>query len=620
MPASRLIDSIHPLVRPARVITPLFIGALLLPWGINSPVIIAAAAEKPATTAPITKIPVLPASRPVDNGPLTMAQIMADYGMLGVDYPPATPKNATTLRTTQLLVDALGRDHTDYGQASLLLEIGATKHAQGAPAIRPFLAHDNPLLRAAAARAAGTLGDASLLAPTDALLADPDPAVRHAALNATIELSAPKDQPAVIEKGIADADPAVVHLALSHALPANAASIAAHLPKWPPAIQAEALRALGRIKATEQAGVIVPFLTASIPLRVAAIDALGDIGATNQTNAILKELKDEHPTIRRGAVVAMSQLADPATQQQHALTMLSDGDPTVREAAARIFKSHPYPASLELLTKQLYDPYRPLHDAARESLAAYSTPQMRERIITIAAGLLAPSSGTPDPERQQDGSYLLGAMKSETALDAQIALLTFKSPSDRMNWPLYTQAIWSLARIGNPAPADRLLALLNNVPVSQADLMGPRGAVSTDAGEAGFYAAACFKYRAAIPAIKRVINGSAMEQSPDMRAAAVWALGNIAAPGDSATNQMLIAIAKNINDVSPARFEAIKCLVIRKTPGAQDIFKALATEDMDPLVRFAAHWAYEHVSGQTIPYTPPTLDWTAATSITDESK
>lgn len=618
MPASRLFESHHRLTRPASAITPLLVGALLLSLSANSPVV--AASDKPAPSVPVTKIPPLPASRPVDIQPLSMEQIMSDYGMLGVEYPPATPNNATTIRTTQLLVDALGRDHTDYGQAGWLLEIGGTKHAQGAPAILPFLSNANPLLRASAARAAGMLGDASLLTPTQALLTDDDPAVRHAALNAALELSPSKDQSAHVEKGLTDADPAVVHLALRHALPANAASIAAHLPKWSPAIQVDALRALGRIKAADQAGVIAPFLAASIPLRVAAIDALGDLGVVGQLDAIIKQLKDEHPTIRRVAIIALAKLANPAIQQQHALSLLADPDPTVREAAARIFKSHPSLAALDLLTKQLFDPYRPLHDAARESLTAYSTPQMRERIIAIAAKLLTSSAGTDDPERRQDGSYLLGAMKSEAALDAQIALLTFTKPTDPMNWPLYTQAIWSLARIGNPSPAARILPLLNNVPITQADLMGPRGAVSTDAGEAGFYATARFKYRAALPAVKRVVNGNAMEQATNMRAAAVWALGNLAPPDDRATNQTLLNIAKNINDVPPARFEAIKCLVIRQTPGAQDTFKALATEDTDPLIRFAAHWAYEHASGQTIPYTPPTKDWTATTSIIDESK
>jgi HEAT repeat protein len=401
--------------------------------------------------------------------------------------------------------------------------------------------------------------------------------------------------------------------AIHNALAANAATLAAKLPGFAAPLQIQTLRALGRIKASAQAAAIAPFLKSAIPLRAAAIQSLGKIGATDQAPAVLALLKDAHPTVRREAMDAIAHLADPATQQQRALAGLADPDPTVRQAAARIFKPHPLPEAVDPLVKQLYDPYLPLHDDARQSLTTYTTPAMREQIIAAAVKLLHESN----PRRQEDGSFLLGAMKSEADLDFHIGLLTFRKPGDALDWDLYTQAIWSLTQIGNPKAAPPLLPLLKNVPATQGDLLGPKGTVSTVAGEAGFVAAAKFGLKAALPEVNRVLRGNPLEQSADMRAAAVWALGALMPAADHATNQRLLQIAQNTSGVDPARTEAIKCLILRKAPDLLDALQQLNQTDNSPMVRFTAHWACEHLTGQSIPYPPPNAPFKATTSIED---
>ena len=76
------------------------------------------------------------------------------------------------------------------------------------------------------------------------------------------------------------------------------------------------------------------FVTKFGTVRVAAVQALAQIGQAQEADQVVNMLSDAHPSVRREAVLAMGKLADAATRQTRAIEMLKDPDPTVRQAAA----------------------------------------------------------------------------------------------------------------------------------------------------------------------------------------------------------------------------------------------------------------------------------------------
>jgi HEAT repeat protein len=539
------------------------------------------------------------------------------YGGQGFDYPAGIFANHTAPRTVQLIGEALQRAKTTADQAHDLHELGATRRKEAGAFISPFLSNAEPALRAVAAEAAGAVGDASLRGRVEELLKDPSPLVRRAALKAGVRLAADAGAKAdLVHKMLGDGQPAVALEAMALAQPANAGQIASLLAKEHPELQAEGIQTLGRLKAGDQAAVVVPFLkNEDVALQGAAIAALGQMRATDQTQAVLAFLGNAHPTLRRAAAMAMGQLAQPPVQQKRAMELLQkDPDPSVRQAACGIFAAHPLADAVDLLVKQLYDPYLPLHDAARDALSHSASDAMTRQIIASAVTLLHES----DQRRKEDGSFLLGHYRSEAALEDHIALIHGYPQGGHppVDWNLYTQAVRSLGRIGNPQAGPPLVPLLKKAPITMAALMN--STVSLDAEEAALVAVGQMKFTGALPQVWRIVNGSGQEEPENMRAAALWAVGTLTAPDDKRTNEALIKVIVNAQDnPAVARYEACKALANRHVAAAADALKQLSSTDTDPQARYAAHQAYQQISGQTLPYTPPDLPWTAETSISD---
>src|SRR5205814_9352821 len=107
------------------------------------------------------------------------------------------------------------------------------------------------------------------------------------------------------------------------------------------------------------------------------------------------------------------------TRQARAIQMLSDTDPTVRQAAAEVLTPVPSPAALEALVAQLGESYRRLHEATRQALIHPRDPSVRDAVIQIAAKML----DDPDPRRREDASFVLGHLHSDAAIQRHIELL-----------------------------------------------------------------------------------------------------------------------------------------------------------------------------------------------------
>lgn len=539
------------------------------------------------------------------------------YGSQGVVYPPGIPFNQTPPRTVELIAQALRRAKLPSDQAHYLHELGVTRMKQAAPFVATYLDNSDPTLRAVAAGAAGIIADPSLANGVNKLLGDSDPVVRRAALTASLLLTddqAAKSQ--IIARMLKDEQPSVVIDALSLANASDAVQIAVLLAAARPPIAAEAIKTLARVHAVAQASVIAPFLKSDdLPVQSAAITAVGQLGDASQLPTIIPLLHAASPSIRRDAMIAFVQLAPEWQQHKVAMEVLaSDPDPTVREAACGTFARYPLASSVDLLVKQLSDPYIPLHDAARAALSHTASDAMTADIISHAVALLHQDN----QRRKEDGSYLLGHYRSEAALQDHIALIHGYPSGDTgpVDWDLYTQAVRSLGRIGNIKAGPPLIPLLAVAPITMGELMNSR--VSLDAEEAALVTVGQLKFTDALPQVWRIVNGDGQIEPKNMRGAAVWALGALTSSNDPKSNEAFIGIVAGFKSDSPsAVFEASKWLGLRHVAAAADSLKIAAAQETDPLARFTAHWAYQKITDTTISYTPPNIPYTPETSIVD---
>lgn len=533
-----------------------------------------------------------------------------EYGQAGWYFPPAVPRNLTPVRTVQLLGEALQRQ-TGSMRHRYLNEIGLCKRPEGLPFVLPFLTDQDPALVAQALRAAAAIADPSLHAQITPRLADANPLIRREAFAAALAIATDAQRLSLLNQALADPDPRLIVWALRQAPAASTDLIVARLDAYPPTVQSEALAALARLKASRHADALVKYLTAPLPQQCAAIQTLAALKATQHLPAIRALLKHEHPSVRRYALAALADLASPQIQQQHGLEMLTqDPDPTVRQAAATLFIAHPLIDAVDALAKQLDDPYLPLHDAARQALVVPNTPQMTALCIDLGGKLLHHQS----PRRQEDGSFILGKLKSDRELKRHVAILAAAEDLDAVvDWPLMTQVAWSLGWIGDKSATGPVMPLLKRAP----DNDKFPNAIAETTGEALFITAVRLGVTDAVSQANRVLNGQPNEQDPAMRAAATYCLGQLGGPNVTAR---LASVAATTGDSEPGRVEAIKNLVQRRATSALPVLQKLAGQEGIASVRGAAHWAVIELTNTPVPFTPADAPWVAQTSIIDVSK
>ncbi|HRD64977.1 MAG TPA: HEAT repeat domain-containing protein, partial [Candidatus Competibacter sp.] len=98
-------------------------------------------------------------------------------------------------------------------------------------------------------------------------------------------------------------------------------------------VRKAAVEALGELGAKEQVLALVELLRDSdLSVRKAAVEALGELGAKEQVLALVELLRDSDLSVRKAAVAALGRLG--AKEQVPALVeLLRDSDPSVRKAA-----------------------------------------------------------------------------------------------------------------------------------------------------------------------------------------------------------------------------------------------------------------------------------------------
>jgi len=244
---------------------------------------------------------------------------------------------------------------------------------------------------------------------------------------------------------------------------------------------------------------------------------------------------------------------------------------------------------LPLLAQQLDDGDEPLRLAAREALVP----------LKDSADLAGKLLTDPDPGRREDGSYLLGKIRSDASLQAHLALLK------DADWAVVAQAASSLGRIGRPEAREPIGAIVRSIPATASAL--PRE--QQNAFAEAVIAAARLSDDSTLPRIARLIVELAPTDqrgpAPRLRAACAWAFGVLGNASDSAACDALLNVGGEFLEQREPKVEAIKALGHLRYAPASDALKETAEASPDPQIRWMAWWACERTIGVRMKYAPP---------------
>jgi HEAT repeat protein len=325
------------------------------------------------------------------------------------------------------------------------------------------------------------------------------------------------------------------------------------------------------------------------------------MGNAAQSQAVLRMLADAHPTVRREAVLAMAKLEDATKRVASAVRMLSDTDPTVREAAATVLTPMPSAEALAALVGQLDVDYAPLHAAVRASLIHPADDAMRGAIVRAAVELLSHR----DPRRQEDGSYVLGRLRSAEGFDHHLQLLRWDlKASDKTDWTLVAQVAEAMGLIGDPRAGEELLALAKAAHVK---LEGVPLARQMQIGIAmGNALAACgrLKHKPAFDEAVGDLKGGATDVPGLVRAAAAFVVGSLGESGSVPDGVNFLAIHASPDESAETKFEALKALGNLQHAKSAGGLKAIAETALVAEYRWIAHWSYQRAAHVTVPYVP----------------
>ena len=290
-------------------------------------------------------------------------------------------------RAFEPLVARLDHPHAALRQVAVAA-LNSIGHPEMGDRLRAMLADGSPHVREGAARVAGYFGDRALLEPMLAACDDPDESVRRAAV----------EQLARFEDARARA------------------AIAAALESRTPGVRAAAARALAHVSAEEALPKLRTACTDADPwVRYHAARSLGHFDRDDAREALVAlALHDPLPPVRIAAVEALAEVGDAAALE--ALRPLADdSDAAVAAPTVLALGGARDRGTLESLLDALTHEDRARRLAALRSLARRADP------ASVSALTAAVRAGT-DPEERELGMQALAAIDHEHAVEALVEL------------------------------------------------------------------------------------------------------------------------------------------------------------------------------------------------------
>ncbi len=520
------------------------------------------------------------------------------FGINVISLPPPARVNLTSPRTVDLLTAELRKPETTPDRkAELIADLARTQLQSAAIPLINAAGDPDPAIRACVAQALASLADPSTSDAIKRLSIDNDPEVRAEADRAAGALHLQD----LVSAGIRDPESEVVCASLSVAADPQAGEIAARLADPEINIRVAAINAVARadLQRRFRCRRCAPRQGSRHEHR--SRPGIGVIGAASHANDVVKLLSDPHPTVRREATMALVGVLSPADAQSLAIKMLADDDESVRTSAALTLAKVPGLAAVVPLVKQLSDPYVPLHDAARSALLAAGS-----AAIPAAENLL----DDPNPRRREDGSWLLGTLHNPTAFHRHLALL------NDPDWNVVAQAAESLGEIGDSSAGpklqqtfERACNLISGTEVPTA----PAAVAATNA----IVSAVQLRFAPIVPEVTPLILKRG-DYPPNVRAAAIWAVGILGAPDESNIFRQLHNLIEDPFEAGDVKIESVKAVGNRKSLDGKSVFDSAAAVMTSDEQLAIVHWSEDRLYGSVTPFSLPVEKFIADTSITDQ--
>ena len=229
-------------------------------------------------------------------------------------------------------------------------------------------------------------------------------------------------------------------------------------------VRRAAVVALGRIGDTKATSAVVDKL-GDESLAIDAANALARIGDPGAVDGLLNLLGNGDASIRQAAVSALNSLIPPSMSER-IIPLLNDADPNVRESAVKIAGYFGYPESATQLIKLSSDPIEQVRCAAIEHLPYLDD----ERVFDVLARAIKDET----PKVRAAAARALGNMDSPQVVKALVAGL-----SDEDVWVRY----FSARALGRRRSDDSVGALarviekeqFNHVRIAALDSLGQIG-------------------------------------------------------------------------------------------------------------------------------------------------
>jgi HEAT repeat protein len=286
----------------------------------------------------------------------------------------------------------------DHPEAVVRQAVVAALNSIGHPemelAIAARLRDDSPRVREAAARVAGYFGYASCLRQMVELCVDEEAIVRRSAVESLVNYDQRPAWLKIYETISSDPD-ATVRATAARALgrstseqALDALVSAAHDPNlW---VRYYALRSLGS-RRSMHVGVLTTLaeratLDDAAPVRIAAVEALGEVGAPSMLPVVIPLTRDSEPDIACAALATLGFCAETAASAVLA-EALGDDDPQRQRAALHAFGRHGIqtgPEAVETI-KQLAERTRDdeVRQHAIRTLGLIGTPEAIDALISL---------------------------------------------------------------------------------------------------------------------------------------------------------------------------------------------------------------------------------------------
>lgn len=536
-----------------------------------------------------------------------------DFGMEGLPIPAPVFVNQTSPRTVALLVEAFAAEKVPFRRAQFVRELGESRKAEAVPTVVAALSDADNRVRVTAADAIYVLGtensrsqtsrdkllnDADAISRLKKLITDTDPAARSSALRALSQI-APKGD--AVNAALQGNDQALLWAALDCARSAEEGqTLLGRLNTVPEPLRPRAIAAIGRTRPAAAAEQLARLASGSVPVPelASACQAMGMLGSADVLPRLTELLGHSHSVVRREAMLALGQCATADTSRQLSIRMLGDSDATVRQAAATVLGRVITAEVAPVLIPHLADPYQPLWRASRDALEHAPSGPAREKVIQLAGELL----DNADPRRREDGSYLLGRVRSDYRYERHLQLLTDE------NLDVMCQVAESLGLIGRQEARAGIAALAQ---VANA----PRAGKKIQAGVKALIAGGRLGASELIPECMSILAKEPPGIFPPARTAAVFVIG-VTSTADSSAARSLYAVLQSSYDGIPTKFEAVKALGNLRQRDALEQFASFRDSKTAPM-QWIIQWATARITDQPEQHPPTSYDWTAETSIRD---